>query len=634
MKNATVKNYRLTLLSLCAIFLFGSCVNEIESEDFTEMTPGTVPIKFTTKVNRNNTRVTNTAFEKGDKVGLYAILPSNSITEKRYIDNLKLEYEENNTFLPEKTVFYPAGGAALNFISYHPYLPAGIEAGKSTIPMSVQTDQSTAEALSLSDFMIASKDDVQSSENAVELIYHHKLTKIKLAITADTGEDIASIYKANPRIIAAGFKTKAEYDTKTNDFINLTEKADIIPYGEWNIVGGILTGKEFIVIPQETDASTQSFIMEWNGKIYTCPMPEMDMSGSTQCRIDIKAMQSTNHSLTGIAGTVEDWTPGENKETNNNGDITAVHLAALTFSQSNVYRVYHNGKPKAEICKEYLISDEITSRAIVAYPVKTDETSDLTKGVVLRLLDDERAINGGTISWNTSTNSFTYTQGTSQGIDKFHLNKDGEISVEETDTPIGIDIISHTIRDIRKGKANEYPIVKIGTQYWMREDLRATSYRDGTTLTKQTYLGKGAGYFNPRNTDTYFYNGEAVLAGDLAPAGYKIPNSDDWQTLKEYTLDNASILKAGEWEALDPENTISPNSNLTDFSALSVGGWGSSQHISDSKFVGYWTLNTPENSIPERTTAFIGENANFTDATTLIKDQTYYKGLSIRCLKE
>ena len=60
-----------------------------------------------------------------------------------------------------------------------------------------------------------------------------------------------------------------------------------------------------------------------------------------------------------------------------------------------------------------------------------------------------------------------------------------------------INVIRHTIRDIRNGTLKEYPIVKIGIQYWMQKDLCATTYRNGTPLTKQVELGKRAGYFKP-----------------------------------------------------------------------------------------------------------------------------------------
>ena len=93
-------------------------------------------------------------------------------------------------------------------------------------------------------------------------------------------------------------------------------------------------------------------------------------------------------------------------------------------------------------------------------------------------------------------------------------------------------------------------------------------------------MGEGPGYFRPQSTETYFYNGEAVLEGELAPAGWKIPDSDDWQALKEYTKDSASILKAGEWEVLKEGDTIDSGSNLTGFSAYPVDLGSRKKYIS------------------------------------------------------
>ena len=80
------------------------------------------------------------------------------------------------------------------------------------------------------------------------------------------------------------------------------------------------------------------------------------------------------------------------------------------------------------ICKEYLKSDDIDSQAITIYPIDVDEQSDLNNGTVLQLLDDDRDINGGQISWNTENNSFTYTQGSSGTIDKFYLDETGKVT--------------------------------------------------------------------------------------------------------------------------------------------------------------------------------------------------------------
>lgn len=84
---------------------------------------------------------------------------------------------------------------------------------------------------------------------------------------------------------------------------------------------GKLIGKEIIIIPQDIKSDIQSFVMDWNGQLYTCPMPELTMTENTQCDLDIAAMQTTSHILTGITGNIEDWTSVEGKETDNSGKL-------------------------------------------------------------------------------------------------------------------------------------------------------------------------------------------------------------------------------------------------------------------------------------------------------------------------
>ena len=112
--------------------------------------------------------------------------------------------------------------------------------------------------------------------------------------------------------------------------------------------------------------------MEWNGQIYTCKMPELTLESSTQCALNITAMQTNSHILTGVISTIKDWTTVEGKTTDNNDQTTALHIAALSFSESDIYRVYHKGKAIAEICKEYLKSETINSQAITCYPIQTN----------------------------------------------------------------------------------------------------------------------------------------------------------------------------------------------------------------------------------------------------------------------
>lgn len=164
---------------------------------------------------------------------------------------------------------------------------------------------------------------------------------------------------------------------------------------------------------------------------------------------------------------------------------------------------------------------------------------------------------------------------------------------------INVNVASYTLRDLRDGTLEEYPIVKIGTQYWMKAELRATAYQTGEKLLRQTNLGKDAGYFKPANYDIYFYNGEAVLSGKLNPSGWKIPSEDDWNQLRKYTNESAASLKAGEWEVLSA-GKVSPIDNLTMFNAYPVGMWFNGKHYSVHKMTGFWSWDESKKAFPNK----------------------------------
>lgn len=402
---------KVTLVAslLCCMALVNTaCVNRINDDSETEIEEGTIPISFSTQIKNPTTKVINNTFEKEDKVGLMATTSSGSIKGKRYINNLSLTYTEGGNLVPEKTVFYPEGDVPLNFISYYPYQKNGIAAGVSTLPVSVQTDQSNNKNRSISDFMVAQTKGITSKSETVKLEFQHKFAKLTISLTPNAGSTVQDMLNANPRIIATGLQTTADCNLEDGTFTNLQDVKDIIAAGQWSIGNGNkLIGKEFIIIPQEIGSSGQSFILEWNGHIYSCTMPSMEIGSNMQCSIDISAEQNDNNMLNCFAGSIKEWDSLTSTETNNAETYTAIHIPALSFSQSNIYRIYHDGIPVAEVCREYLKSASLTSRAVTAYPITQTGETDLNNGIILQLTDCNDAICGGKISWNADDYGFT-----------------------------------------------------------------------------------------------------------------------------------------------------------------------------------------------------------------------------------
>ncbi|WP_300694425.1 fimbrillin family protein, partial [uncultured Bacteroides sp.] len=617
---------RLLVYSFLLPTLIAACVNKIDNEIQTS----TVPINFSVKIN-NTTRVINNTFEKGDKAGLFATFHSEPISGERYIDNLKLEYGTNNTFIPEKIVFYPVGDVSLDFISYYPYRDTGVPVASSIIPVAVYPDQNDKTKYSLSDFLLAKASNIENSEAPVELEFTHKLIKLQITISPKEEKDINELLKSNPHIIATGFKTQANYDLEKNEFTNVSKETDIIPYGTWKIENGKLVGKEFIVIPQTIGPNNQSFVMEWNGQIYTCKMPELTLESSTQCALDITAMQTNSHILTGVISTIKDWTTVEGKTTDNNDQTTALHIAALSFSESDIYRVYHKGKAIAEICKEYLKSETINSQAITCYPIQTNGKSDLSKGTVLKLMNDESNTAGGKINWDIEDNTFNYTPGNSTSINVIYFNEKGEVLTEKPETPNDINIISHTLRDLRSGSIKEYPIVKIGTQYWMKENLQATSYRDGSDIKHITEFGGEPGYFYTEKKVSYFYRGDVLTQKELAPEQWKVPDKKDWDSLVKYVGNVAILLETGEWKTNDDTYIAT---NETGFNAVPYGIYSgkdsSTKLLNENIAAAYWIRGESALTLNSKVAMLISTQSTiqFMDCTPEIN------ALFVRCIKE
>ncbi len=615
--------------------LLNACVNSIEEG---EVSPGSTPMTFSVKINPG-TKITDNSFDKGDAVGLFAMLASGDIAQSRYIDNMRLVCDGSSNLIPEQEIFYPEGGAELNLVSYYPYEGEGISMGESTLEVSVQTSQHTQTNLSLSDFLVAEVDGVVDEGEPIELDFKHKLMKIEIVLSAGEDEDIDDMLDADPYIIASGFKTQARYDFLTGEFTDLDRTADIIPYGSWKKSGEKLVGKEFIVIPQESDEE-QALQMEWNGRIYTCPIPDMEMESNTVCEISINAFQSASNTLSAATARISEWENKTETESDTDYDLSTVRIASLSFKSSHIYRVHYEGEAVAEICKEYLLSEDasLASEAIVVYPV-ANGVSDLTQGIVLGLKNQKDSIHGGLIEWDELSNSFTYYEGESAPVDKFYINQDGEICLTKPNRPADVNVAEVTLRDTRGGTLEVYPVVKIGTQYWMAEDLRATQYAGTVSdkLDKLSSLSGEPGYL--KYLDSYYYTGEAVLAGELAPDGWKIPDNADFAKLNRYIHEDVSLIKGGTWEAISSENEICPVTNLTGLNMLPNGLYrendkGKTTLYNRETAACYWMAGDGPQTLSDQAVLLMYSSNAISTGSNKVKGKNYYLGLNIRCVKK
>jgi hypothetical protein len=104
------------------------------------------------------------------------------------------------------------------------------------------------------------------------------------------------------------------------------------------------------------------------------------------------------------------------------------------------------------------------------------------------------------------------------------------------------------------GDGNEYHTVVIGTQTWLKENLKTTHYCGGAPISLVTdnlkwepcKIAAYCWYNNDegmKNKYGALYNWYVVKTGVLCPVGYHVPTIDDWTTLATYSIEAPDIVK-------------------------------------------------------------------------------------------
>jgi len=196
-----------------------------------------------------------------------------------------------------------------------------------------------------------------------------------------------------------------------------------------------------------------------------------------------------------------------------------------------------------------------------------------------------------------------------------------------------------TVTDI---DGNVYNTVTIGTQVWMKENLKTTKYNDGTAiplvtdniawgnLTSPGYCWDKNDYATYGVTYGALYNWYAVNTGKLAPSGWHVATDAEWTTLTSY-LGGESVA-GGKLKESGITHWPTPNTgatNETGFTALPGGYRSSTGSFIEVGSSGYYYS----------TTALDASNAWFRSMYynyNLVSRNNFSKksGFTVRCLKD
>jgi uncharacterized protein (TIGR02145 family) len=187
--------------------------------------------------------------------------------------------------------------------------------------------------------------------------------------------------------------------------------------------------------------------------------------------------------------------------------------------------------------------------------------------------------------------------------------------------------------------AKQYKTIKIGSQTWMAENLNADRFRNGEPVTEaktseEWLKGEPAWCYyenDPKNGSKYgkLYNWYAITdPRGLAPQGWHIPASADWETLSK-TL--GGIGAAGQkmkstagWDEKGNGN------NASGFSGLPGGSRENEGTFLNIGTMGFWWSSTPLGSgYLSHTLNNVNNYLGWGEG----KANDFY-GFSIRCVKD
>ena len=199
---------------------------------------------------------------------------------------------------------------------------------------------------------------------------------------------------------------------------------------------------------------------------------------------------------------------------------------------------------------------------------------------------------------------------------------------------------------------NVYKTVTIGSQDWMKENLKVTRYSDGTpipnvtdgkawsSLTTEAWCWYNNDSANSKTTNGALYNWHTVVSPHkLCPAGWHVASDDDWKALELFLGMTATqaegTYKRSPGKAVKIKDTSGwikqgKGSNATDFSALAAGYRSAlTGDFSNLQLDGCWWTSTEDKG----NLAWL-RNMYFalTDIYRISDNKSF--GFSVRCVRD
>lgn len=214
-------------------------------------------------------------------------------------------------------------------------------------------------------------------------------------------------------------------------------------------------------------------------------------------------------------------------------------------------------------------------------------------------------------------------------------------SVEET-----VEVDDNMPKSITDIEGNSYPVVKIGTQYWMAANLATTRYNDGTPITRmddaEMWTNNGTtrtdAYCYPNgesaNVERYglIYNYYAVATNKLCPEGWHVPTIDEIRMTIELLggedIAGDRMKSDSGWKYKGEENPAYQGTNSSGFNGLPAGSREDNGAYWQFESYGYWWSSSAVGASQAN-----GFYLYYNRPTVYVTSPQQRTGYSVRCIR-
>ena len=207
------------------------------------------------------TRVSETSFDNGDKIGLYMVYyngttPGTLANSSNGADNVQYTYD-GSQWIASTPLYWKDNSTHADFYVYHPY---GSPENVSAYNFNLKSNQTAEADYKASDFVWGKKEDSSPTDEYINIQSVHIMSCMIIKLVAGDGLSNDDLANGEISIAVNGIKAGASINLSSGEVMTTGDASSVLPFkdgNEWKV----------IVAPQEVPE--QNLItVTLNGEIY------------------------------------------------------------------------------------------------------------------------------------------------------------------------------------------------------------------------------------------------------------------------------------------------------------------------------------------------------------------------------